>query len=78
MKEMLKLNITLGSIIPKKTFIRGVPPSAGFARSAYSPKQVRKPTVGHTFAKASKPSWLFLVEKDTLLDEEISNWKRTE
>ncbi len=64
----LRLNITLGSIIPK---MGGIPPSAGFARSTYSPKQVRKPTI----AKANKPSWLFLVEKNTLLDKEISMLK---
>ncbi len=64
---MIKLKI----FIPPKTGrdIRHIP-SAGLARSAYFPKRVL-PTVGRTIAKASKPSWIITVVRDTLLDDEM-------
>ena len=73
---MVRLSITLG-VIPRRTGrnIRGIPPSAGLARGAYSPKQIRKSTIGRTITKASKPSWLIKVEKDTSLDDEIKDYK---
>ena len=73
---MVRLSIILG-IIPRRTGrnIKGIPPSAGLARGAYSPKQIRKSTIGHTIAKASKPSWVFKVGKDTSLDDEIKDYK---
>ena len=71
-KITLNLNIRR-SIIPPRG---GIPPSAGLARvarSAYSPKRV-VPTVGHTIAKASKPSFTFTVKPDSSLIEETEKW----
>ncbi len=69
---VIKLKIQLDSI-PLRTMrnIRGVPSTAGLARSAYPPRRARMASP----AKASRPSWWITVEKDESLDKEIKDWK---